>query len=83
MTTITVFLEGLSSTWRAVTALAAAVAVGVAVGVFLVGFTGLPEAVEQNTEYRVQHTREFQALICLMTLPPETSRERAIRECGI
>lgn len=83
MTTIASFINSLSPTWRAASVLASAVSVGVAVGVVLVGFTGLPKAVELNTEYRVRHTREFEALVCLLTLPDDMSREQAIRECGL
>lgn len=92
MTAIAAFLTDLPQTWKAVTALVGAASFGAVVALTTVGFVGLPSDVEanagaiaENTQFRVDHTREFEALVCLITLPDSVasdSRART-RECGL
>ena len=85
MTAIAVFLSSLPQTWKAVTALAGAASFGAVVAMTTVGFVSLPEQVAANTEFRQNHSREFDALVCVITLPDSIaadSRART-RECGL
>lgn len=79
----------ITPTWQAIAALAGACTVGVVAGLFLVGFTQLPDRVEamersvsENTEQLQDIEGQFESLVCLMTLPDSITRETAIRECG-
>jgi len=85
MTAIAAFLTELPPIWKALTALVGAFSFGAVVTLTIVGFVGLPEQVEANTKFRVEHTREFRSLVCLITLPDSVaadSRART-RECGL
>lgn len=87
---LSVLVGKITPTWQAIAALAGACSVGVVVGLFLVGFTQIPDRVERmeravanNTEQLSEIDRQFDYLVCLMTLPENISRETAIRECGV
>jgi len=91
-TTLAAFLGELSDTQKAITALIGAASFGAVCAIGFLGFVKLPAAVEQirlevvaNTEWRHDHSREFQNLICIITLPDSVasdSRART-RECGV
>lgn len=85
MTAIAAFLTDLPQTWKAVTALAGAASFGAVVAMTSVGFVGLPDEVQANTRFRENHSREFEALVCVITLPDSIAADpRArTRECGL
>ena len=88
-------IKGLSDQWRALTALAGAMAVGGAIALSTVAFTGLPAQVREHTDSirsfsrQVGENRElarrvsgqYERIICLLTLPGGTSPLEAQREC--
>lgn len=90
MTYLAAFLGRLPDDWKALTALGGAIAFGATVGMVMSGFFSVPNEVqevrqlaEENAEWRASHTREFQALVCLLTLPDSVDRQGQLRECGL
>ena len=89
------FLVGLPKGWRVISALVGAASVGLAVGVFLYGFTELPGQVAQNTTAIVSTRAEvaelrrgvaagaaqFERIICLLVLPDSITPIQAEGRC--
>ena len=89
------FLVGLPKGWRVISALVGAASVGLAVGVFLYGFTELPGQVTVNTT-DIASTRaevadirrdvaagkaQFERIICLLVLPDSITPIQAEGRC--
>ena len=85
MTVLAAFLGELDDTKKALTALVGAASFGFVVAVALTAFMGLPDQVAANTEFRVEHTRDFEALVCVITLPDSiaSDRDARTRACGL
>ena len=53
MAYVAMFVGKIDPTWKALMALGTAVLFGASMGMFFVGFTGLPAQVEMNTEHAI------------------------------
>lgn len=85
MTVLAAFLGELSDTQKALTALIGAASFGAVLTITVLGFIGLPEQVSANTEFRVNHSREFDSLVCVITLEDSIAADARARtrECGL
>jgi len=95
MAAIASFLMSLPQTWRALTALGGAAAIGATVAMLATAFTGLPAQVAENTDSiravgrRAEDNRavvrrveaQYDRIICLLTLPDSTPPIQAQRAC--
>lgn len=88
-------LAAIPDTWKALSALAGAVAFGIAATVMGMRFGELPAQVEQNRDAHVanaaaiqllnaeisEQNRKLDRVLCILTLPETTSNLEAERRC--
>lgn len=89
------FLVAIPDTWKALSALAGAVAFGIAVTVMGMRFGELPAQVEQNRNAHIENAsaikilnaeiseqnRKLDRVLCILTLPENTTTLEAERVC--
>ena len=78
----------LPDTWKVIVAAAGLIGLGATIGAL--GLSSLPTQVREHgreirelREWRDQHSREFRALVCLLTLADSVDTRERLRECGL